>query len=68
MDLDQDTQPFINAITEYISQITEHLGKKTTCISIYIDLSKAFDTIDHFILLNKLKHCAIRGTCLKWLR
>ena len=33
---------------------------------ILIDLKKAFDTVNHTILLNKLEHCGIRGSCLKW--
>lgn len=32
------------------------------------DLSKAFNCVNHNILLNKLSHFGIRGTCLDWFR
>ena len=37
-------------------------------INVYLDLSEAFETLDHNILLHKLRHDGIRGTCLALLR
>ena len=37
-------------------------------MGIFIDFKKAFDTIDHEILVNKLKFYGIRGVALDWLK
>ena len=54
------------ALLHMINDITEGLDNKLFCIGIFIDLSKAFDTVDHKLLIRKLNHYGIRGTELQW--
>ena len=48
--------------------IIEKLDNKNTPAAIFLDLSKAFDTIDHEILLHKLNYYGIRGNSLNWFK
>jgi hypothetical protein len=51
-----------HALNLCINEIQNSLKSKNHVLGIFIDLSKAFDTIDHDILLEKLRHYGVRGT------
>ena len=56
------------ATVELMDRIISALNDKRLPISIFMDLSKAFDTLDHAILLEKLRYYGISGTSLDWFR
>ena len=56
------------ALMDLIENICESIDKKKYVMGIFIDLKKAFDTIDHNILLNKLFHYGIRGISNDWIK
>ena len=51
---------------QLIDEISSSVDNKEYCAGIFLDLSKAFDTVNHAILINKLGHYGIRGLALKW--
>ena len=53
------------SITETIRKTIDE--NKFGC-GIFIDLKKAFDTVNHNILLQKLEHYGIRGVSLNWFK
>ena len=55
------------AALELIHHISNNLDNGKVPFSIFLDLSKAFDTLDHTILTQKLKHYGIKGCALKLL-
>ena len=56
------------ALIQITEKIKETIDKKKYGCGIFIDLRKAFDTVNHEILLKKLEHYGIRGTALIWFK
>ena len=56
------------ALTKLYDKISCAIDNREITVGVFIDLSKAFDTVDHNILLEKLQHYGIRGLALNWFR
>ena len=57
-----------HAIIQLVNQITEAFSQGKYTLGIFLDLSKEFDTVNHNILLEKLKAYGIQSENLKWFR
>ena len=54
------------AIIELTTKRSEAIDEGKLTAGIFLDLSKAFDTVDHSIIISKLEHYGIRGIALQW--
>ena len=54
------------ALVDVIDDIYSHLENRNFVLGLYLDLQKAFDTVDHSILLWKLNNYGIRGIPHSW--
>ena len=55
-----------HAIIQLIDQINNNFENNEFTIGVFIDLSKAFDTVDHRILLKKHIHYGVNGNNIHW--
>ena len=54
------------ALMVLVDKITKCLEDGDIITGVFLDFSKAFDTVNHKILLSKLDHYGIRGTAYSW--
>ena len=58
----------VDAIVHFTEYIYDALNNKQSTINVFIDYSKAFDTINHDILIRKLDRYGVPGTALEFIK
>ena len=58
--------PTETAVTYFADEIVMNMDKGEVTGSVFIDLAKAFDTVDHDILISKLKYYGVCDESLPW--
>ena len=57
-----------HALITLVNKITQSLDSGDMVNGIFLDLKKAFDTVNHKILVKKLYSYGIRGQLIKWFK
>ena len=57
-----------HALIKLIDSIYDSFNQNKYSLGVFIDLSKAFDAVDHNILIDKLNFYGIKNNSLKWFR
>ena len=57
-----------HALIYLVNKIASAIDQHKTMVGVFLDLSKAFDTLDHHILFAKLEHYGIRDVALQWFK
>ena len=56
----------IMALIDLVDKISSNFDEKKYTLGLFLDLSKAFDTINHTILINNLQCYGVRGSACNW--
>ena len=56
------------ALIQLYDKLSDAIDQGKVTLGLFIDLSKAFDTVNHDILLAKLEFYEVRGVALQWFK
>ena len=57
-----------HALISITEEIRKALDNKEFSCGVFLDFQKAFDTVNHKILIDKLHHYGVRGVTLSWFK
>lgn len=53
-------------LSQFTDKVNEYLNKKNIVLALFIDFTRAFDTLDHKQIINRLNSCGVGGPLLNW--
>jgi hypothetical protein len=56
------------AVSNFVNQLMASKKEKKDAYGIFYDYTKAFDSVDHVMLMEKLKNYGIRGAASEWIK